>query len=162
MADLPNPRHWRVPRARLDGEIPTVLRFSNGQRIGANLQVVSVTGGLLSVSRPVVQGSQVKLMFLTGSGSVLGGAEMLQPVNEGLQPFRFVSLADDDQRRLGALVCERSNQTRTEPEWMEKLRATSHERYRPESWGYKIAGAVGLIMTGLATAACLLHFGWLK
>lgn len=162
MADLPDSRQWRVPRARLDGEIPTVLRFANGQRVGANLEVVSVTGGLLSLAQPVVQGSQVKLMFLTGAGSVLGGAEMLRPVNDGLQPFRFVSLADDDQKRLGALVCERASQTHSEPEWMEKLRATSHERYRPESWRYKIAGAVGLIMTGLVVAACLLHFGLLK
>ena len=29
---------------------------------------------------------------------------MLRPVTNGLQPFRFVSLAADDHRRLGALV----------------------------------------------------------
>ena len=67
----------RRPRAHLDGKNPIVLRFQDGQRMGANLQVISVTGGLLSLSKSVDQGSQVKLMFLTEAGSVLGGAEML-------------------------------------------------------------------------------------
>ncbi len=40
-------------------------------------------------------------MFLTGAGSVLGGAEMLRPVTNALQPFRFISLAAEDHRRLG-------------------------------------------------------------
>ena len=67
MGSLPQPSApWRVPRARLKEATPAVLRFPNGQRIEANLQVISLTGGLLSISQPVVQGSQVKLMFLTG------------------------------------------------------------------------------------------------
>jgi len=101
---------WRVPRAHLEGSNPTVLRFSNGRSVAANLQVISQTGGLLSVSQPMVQGSEVKMIFLTGTGAVLGGAEMLQPVNDSLQPFRFVSLAEDDQRRLGELVAQRSTE----------------------------------------------------
>src|SRR5713226_9087257 len=95
---------WRYPRAHLDGNNPIVLRFQNGQRIGANLQVISVTGGLLSLSKSVDQGSRVRLMFLTEAGSVLVGAEMLPPVSERLQPFRFISLPADDQRRVGALI----------------------------------------------------------
>src|SRR6266567_3663484 len=66
---------WRCPRAHLDGNNPIVLRFPNGQRIGANLQVISVTGGLLSLSKSVDQGSRVRLMFLTEAGSVLGAAQ---------------------------------------------------------------------------------------
>src|SRR5271157_4222841 len=115
---------WRVPRAHLEGQNPAVLRFANGQTAGANLQVISFTGGLLSLSQPIVQGSQVKLIFLTGAGAVLGGAEMLRPVTNGLQPFRFVSLAADDHRRLGALIW-RSSQNKSEQDWIEKLRAAS-------------------------------------
>ena len=116
---------WRWPRAHLDGNNPIVLRFPNGQRTCADLRVISLTGGLLSLSQPVVQGSQVKLMFLTGSGSVLGGAEMLRPVTNALQPFRFVSLTADDNRRLGTLIRERSPQNKSEEVWIEKLRAAS-------------------------------------
>lgn len=153
---------WRVPRAHLEDNTPAVLRFPNGQRIGANLQVISLTGGLLSVSQPVVQGSRVKLMFLTGAGSVFGGAEMLCPITNALQPFRFVSLAADDHRRLGALVWERSSQNKFEQVWIEKLRAKSAQHDEARPWRFKLAGALGVLTVALATAAYLLHFGLLK
>lgn len=164
MASLPqNTRSpWRVPRAYLAGVTPTVLRFPNGQSIGANLNVISLTGGLLSLPEPVVQGSRVRLMFLTGAGSVLGGAEMLRPVSQTSQPFRFVSLAPDDQQRLGALVQEQSSQNKDEQAWIEKLRAASAHRDESQFSRFKLARAVGLLMFGLATAACLLRLGVLK
>lgn len=163
MSSLPQPSsQWRVPRANLDGNTPAVLRFPDGQRTSANLQVISLTGGLLSVPQPMDQGSRVKVMFLTGEGSVLGGAEMLHPVSNELQPFRFVSLAADDQQRLKTLIWQQSNQNKSEDEWIEKLRAASANREEPRPWRFKLAGAVGLLTAGLATAACLLHFGILK
>jgi len=163
MDSLPQSRQpWRVPRAHLEGNTPTVLRFPNGQRVGANLQVISLTGGLLSLSQPVVQGSRVKLMFLTGAGSVLGGAEMLRPVTNALQPFRFVSLAVDDHRRLGTLIWERSSQNKFEQDWIEKLRAASEQHEEARPWRFKLEGAVGLVTIGVATAAYLMHFGLLK
>ena len=163
MVNLPQSRPpCRFPRAHLEGQNPAVLRFANGQTTGANLQVISVTGGLLSLSQPVVQGSQVKLIFLTGAGAVLGGAEMLRPVTTGLQPFRFVSLAADDHRRLGALVGQRSSQNKSELAWIEKLRAASAQQSAPRRWWFKVAEVVGMLMIGLATAAYLLHFGLLK
>jgi len=153
---------WRVPRARLEEATPAVLRFPNGQRIGANLQVISLTGGLLSLAQPVLQGSRVKLMFLTGAGSVLGGAEMLRPVAEALQPFRFVSLAADDHRRLGALIWERSNQNTFEQAWIEKLRAASGRHNETRSGRFRLAGTAGLLALGLAATAYLLAPGLLK
>jgi hypothetical protein len=163
MSSLPqSPSQWRVPRAQLDGSTPAVLRFPDGQRTSANLQVVSLTGGLLSLPQPVDQGSQVKVMFLTGEGSVLGGAEMLRPVGDALQPFRFLSIATDDQRRLKTLIWQHSNQNKSEEEWIAKLRAASANREEPRPWRLKVAGAVGLLTAGLATAAYLLHFGILR
>jgi len=152
---------WRYPRAHLNGNNPIVLRFANGQLIGANLQVISVTGGLLSLPKSVDQGSRVGLMFLTEAGSVLGGAEMLPPVSDRLQPFRFISLPADDQRRVGALIGERS-QNKSELAWMEKLRAASAQPSESAFWRFKVAGVIGMLMIGLATAAYLLHFGLLK
>ncbi len=160
MSSSPQTRpQWRYPRARLEGPNPAVLRFENGQTAGANLQVISVTGGLLSLPQPVVKGSQVRLIFLTGGGVVLGGAEMLPPVAGGLQPFRFVSLEADDQRRLGALVEERSARNKSEQEWMEKLRAASARQSEPRHRWFKAAELAGLLMIGLATAAYLMHVG---
>ena len=163
MVTLPQSRPpWRFPRARLEGRNPAVLRFADGQTTGANLRVISVTGGLLSLSEPVVQGSQVKLIFLTGAGAVLGGAEMLPPVSNGLQPFRFVSLADDDHRRLEALIGQRSSQNELEPAWMEKLRAASTQQSVSRRWRFKVAEVVGMLTLGLATAAYLVQCGLLK
>jgi hypothetical protein len=148
---------WRVPRAHLDGNNPIVLRFPNGKTAGAKLKVISLTGGLLSLSQPVVQGSHVKLIFLSGSGAVLGGAEMLCPVSDRLQPFRFISLAADDQRRVGALIAE-SSQDKTEQAWIEKLRAASAQQSEPRQGWFKVAEVVGLLTIGFAIAAYLLHF----
>jgi hypothetical protein len=40
---------------------------------------------------------------------------MLPPVANDLQPFRFVSLATEDQQRLDALVAQRSDSTKPAP-----------------------------------------------
>jgi hypothetical protein len=153
---------WRVPRAYLDGDTPAVLRLANGERIPANLRIISLTGGLLSVSQPVVQGSRAKLMFLTGAGSVLGGAEMLCPITNALQPFRFLSIAADDQHRLGGLIWERLGQNKFEQGWIEKLRAASAQQNEVRPWRFKLAQAFALLTLGLATAAYFLHPGLLN
>jgi hypothetical protein len=51
-------------------------------------------------------------MFLTGSGSVLGVAEMLNPITWSLQPFKFVKLYDDDEIRLQAAIQSSLDRTR--------------------------------------------------
>jgi len=43
-------------------------------------------------------------MCLIRTGLVFGAAEILPPVSWSLQPFRFVALHDDDQRRLKAAI----------------------------------------------------------
>lgn len=163
MAGLPQPLlPWRVPRVHLEGSTPAVLRFPTGQRVGANLRVISYTGGLLAIPQPLIQGSRVKVMFLTGGGTVFGGAEMLCPINDALQPFRFVSLAADDHRRLGALIWEQSSQNRFEQVWIEKLRAASAQQYPVRHARFTVAGACTLVTLGLAAAAYLLQAGLLK
>jgi len=158
----------RPPRARLEEIIPAVLRLQDGRRVPSQLQVVSSTGGLLSISHPVVQGSQVKLMFLTGSGSVLGSAEMLSPVSTTLQPFRFVSLAQNDQKRLGSIIqssipqssspqsCPQNN---AEDLWIEKLRAASPLVSQPSRCHFlkRTMKAAGFITLGLAGVMYLFH-----
>lgn len=105
MSSFPQPHaKQRAPRAHLGSITSAVLRLSDGRCVPGKLQVISVTGGLLCLPRPVEQGARAKLMFLTRSGSVLGVAEMLRPVALDLQPFRFVTLCDDDQDRLQAAI----------------------------------------------------------
>ena len=148
----------RSPRLHLDGGTPAVVRFPDGERISGSLEIVSLSGGLLALDSPLAQGSQVKLMFVTGAGSVLAGAEMLAPVDRSHQPFRFVSLARQDRNRLESIIPVSVYQDIVEPDWMKKLRAASEERYVPRkqrrlNW---TVGAVGLITLALMVAAIFL------
>ena len=153
----------RVPRLRFENSTPAVLRFHDGQRISGELQVVSLTGGLLSLPTPLTQGSRVKVMFVTDAGSVLGGVEMLSPVSSTQQPFRFVSLAVQDRRRLESIIPVSVYHDITEPDWMKKLRAVSEDRYAPPPSRVKLAVvAVGLMALGLAGATFFLHVPLLK
>jgi hypothetical protein len=158
----------RAPRINLADFTPAVLRFQDGQRASGKLQVLSVNGGLLSLPSPVDRGSQVKVMFLTHSGPVLGAAEMLSPLTSTQQPFRFVSLPVDDRRRLGAAIqstlnLNTANQDAAEQKWMEKLRAASNRDSQPRRRLLKFAaGAVALGMLGLGCALYLIQVHALK
>jgi hypothetical protein len=114
MPYLPHAARQRPERARFAELIPVVLRFPDGKRASGNLQVVSITGGLLSVPRPLTPGVPAKLMFLTRAGSVLGVAELLSPLSWDQQPFRFVSLHHDDETRLQAAIQSSQEQNRRE------------------------------------------------
>lgn len=127
--DQSQPRR-RAERVRFEEATPVVLRFPDGRRSSGQLQVISVTGGLLSLSPPVQQGSLVKLMFLARTGSVLGSVQMLSPVAWDRQPFRFVAIHEDDQSRLHAAIqmsleqSRRDNEQRSrEREHLEKFTA---------------------------------------
>lgn len=102
----PPPRHatMRAPRTSFSETTPAVLRSSTSHRVRGKLLVISLTGGLLWVSKPLNLGSCAKLIFLTGKGSVLGGVEMLRPLSWTIQPFRFVKLYEDDEIRLQAAI----------------------------------------------------------
>jgi hypothetical protein len=158
----------RAPRVYLADLTPAVLRFHDGQRASAHLQVLSVNGGLLSVPGPIDQGSQVKLMFLTRTGAVLGAAEMLTPVTSTQQPFRFVALPVDDRRRLGAAIQSSLNkdtakQEAEEQRWMEKLREASSCDYRPRRRYLRFAaGALALGTLGLGGVFYILQLHPLK
>jgi hypothetical protein len=156
----------RAPRINLADFTPAVLRFQDGQRASGKLQVLSVNGGLLSLPSPIDQGSQVKLMFLTHAGTVLGAAEMLSPLTSTQQPFRFVSLPVDDRRRLGAAIQSSLNLNSAdaaEQQWMEKLRAASSSENRPRGRLFKVAaGALALGILGLGCAFYLFQLHLLK
>jgi hypothetical protein len=148
----------------LQNNAPAVLRFEGGRSISGELQVVSLTGGLLSLPRPLAQGSQVKLMFLIGPGSVLAGAELLSPLGNSLQPFRFISLGQKDRRKLEAIIPLSVYDDITEPVWMRKLRVASDQRYEPpRRWRFRLAALAAVLITlGLVSAMYLRHVQLLK
>lgn len=81
-----------------------MIRLQGGDSVIGNLEVISSTGGLLRLSKPLILGTRIKVMFLTESGPVLGAAEMLSAISWTHQPFRFVALTYGDQRRLQAVT----------------------------------------------------------
>jgi len=123
----------RAPRIRTTERTPAVLRFQSGDCVTGRLEVFSSTGGLLCLSKPLIRGTRIKVMFLTQTGPVMGSAEMLTPVSWTEQPFRFVALASGDQRRLQAITgCSpklempipepTSRPLEVEPDWIDKYR----------------------------------------
>jgi hypothetical protein len=97
------------------------------------LEVISSTGGLLRLSKPLIRGTRIKVMFVTQGGPVLGAAEMLTPISWTEQPFRFVALAHSDQQRLQAITgcslkpkipkpVQLDHEVDTEHQWIDKYR----------------------------------------
>jgi hypothetical protein len=121
----------RAQRLNLSDVTPAVLRFEDGHRTQGQLEVISLTGGILSLPKPVVRQSRVKLMFVTPTGPVLGTAEMLKPVSWTQQPFRFVGLEKDDQRRLQDSIQSSFGQVSKDQEWIDKYRAALEHQSPP-------------------------------
>jgi hypothetical protein len=94
----------RATRVQLGESVLAAIQLEDGRRTRAKLKTISATGGLLRLSQQLGQGDFVEVAFHTESGPVHGMAEILSPMQkttEGvLQPFRFVALEDDDNRRL--------------------------------------------------------------
>jgi hypothetical protein len=105
MTHFPQPHSSRrAARVQLGDSVLAAIRLEDGRRTKAKLQTISTTGGLLQLPRSLGNGSFVELAFQTQSGPVHGMAEILTPARKTtdgvLQPFRFVALEDDDNRRL--------------------------------------------------------------
>lgn len=95
-------RNPRAARIRPAEYTPAVLRIEDGSCTQATLEMYSLTGGLLSLQKPLDKGSRARVLFLTQTGPVLGMAEMLRPLSWTEQPFRFLTMHEEDQRKLRA------------------------------------------------------------
>jgi hypothetical protein len=105
MTHFPQPHpSRRAARVQLGESVLAAIRLEDGRHAKAQLQTISVTGGLLQLPRSLGQGDFVEVAFQTESGPVRAMAEILSPMRKTkdgvLQPFRFVALEDDDHRRL--------------------------------------------------------------
>jgi hypothetical protein len=115
----------RAARLHLADPTSAAVRFQDGSCVPARLQVLSVTGGLLRVPRPlpVDRGADVKVMFLIRTGLVAGAAQMLHALCWNLQPFRFVELPTEEKRKLEAVVRQAPDVDRAEHSRIELGRA---------------------------------------
>ena len=109
MTHFPQPHpQRRATRVHLGGSIAALVMLEDGQRAKGKLQTISITGGLLRMTKALEQGDFVEVAFQTQSGPVRGMAEMLSPMRTAmdgaLQPFRFIALGDDDHRNLRMVV----------------------------------------------------------
>jgi hypothetical protein len=161
MTHLPHSQtNWRSPRVQLTDMMPAVLRLPDGHSHRGNLETLSLTGGLLSMSNMLDRGSRIKLMFLTQTGPVLGAAEMLSPVSTTRQPFRFLALAEGDQHKLRTVI--QSSLDHSEQAWIEKYRAAvAHRNPGPRNVFRVVVGSLTLL-TLLGSAMYLFNFHLLK
>lgn len=104
MTHFPQPNSAkRATRVRFGGSILVAIR-SESRTARAKLQLLSTTGGLFVLAKPLEAGDFVQVTFQTSQGAVRGMAEILQPTRKStlgcVQPFRFVALDDEDHAKL--------------------------------------------------------------
>ena len=155
----------RAPRLKLAEITPAVLRLQDGRRVQGRIEVVSLTGGLLHLSKALHRDFRVKLMFVTPSGPVSGTAEMLKPLSSSQQPFRFIGLDHEDQRRLRDSTHSPSSPAQNSPEserggsdddWIEKYRATLDQQHAPRGKFFRtLLAAVTVAVLCLGSAIYL-------
>jgi hypothetical protein len=105
MTHFPQPNSAkRATRVKFGGSILVAIRSEASGAARAKLQLLSTTGGLFVLAKPLEAGDFVQVTFQTSQGAVRGMAEILQPTRKStfgcLQPFRFVALDDEDHARL--------------------------------------------------------------
>jgi hypothetical protein len=131
--------------------------------VAGNLQVISVAGGMLHLSRPLDTNTRASLMFLSDGGPVLGKAEMLSPLSSTQQPFRFVALDRNYLRNLQRGIQSRLNHSSDEDRWIAKYRSAMIHRAPSRRGALKVVfGSVAFGILVLISAACFFHFGLLK
>lgn len=93
----------RAPRVKLSGTVLLLARLENGRQFRGKLHLLSVTGGLVHLEKPIDEGIRVEVLFHIGDSTVRTCARMLFPMwaTQGfLQPFEFKDLAERERSRL--------------------------------------------------------------
>jgi hypothetical protein len=105
MTYFPQPNSTkRATRVKFAGSVLVEIRSESTGTARAKLHLLSATGGLIVLAKPLVSGDFVQVTLATSQGVVRGMAEILHPTRKStsgcLQPFRFVALEDEDHTRL--------------------------------------------------------------
>jgi hypothetical protein len=102
-------RGTRAARVSLQGRISVALVLENGRQLSGKLHQLSVTGGLLEITKYLEERSKVELAIPLGGSLVRPGAEMLFPMWSAhgfLQPFRITRLWAQERQMLEAEIAE--------------------------------------------------------
>jgi len=90
-------------RVKLRGSLLVLVRLPNKRTIQGSFHQLSTTGGVIHFEKPLDEKLEVELIFHLKDTTVRSKAQMLFPMwaTQGwMQPFRFVSLVDDNRRVL--------------------------------------------------------------
>jgi len=90
-------------RVKLRGSLLVLVRLPNKRTIQGSFHQLSTTGGVIHFEKPLDEKLEVELIFHLKETTVRSKAQMLFPMwaTQGwMQPFRFVSLVDDNRRVL--------------------------------------------------------------
>ena len=93
----------RPPRVKLKGSVLVLICLPNRRQVRAALHLLSVTGGVIHLEKPVDEKVEVELIFHVERATIRAKAEMLFPMwaTQGwLQPFRFSELSDASRESL--------------------------------------------------------------
>ena len=124
--------------------------------MAGNLQIISVTGGLLHLSQPLDTNTRASLMFLTGGGPVIGKAELLSPLSRTQQAFRFIALDQNNQRNLQLGIQSHLSQKSDEEQWIAKYRSALTHKASPRREALKIV--LGSVAFGILVVLSAAHF----
>ena|SRR5579884_2420794 len=112
MSDLPQFNVIRNPRVKLQGSVLALVQLNDERMVRARLHQLSVSGGVLQVADALEESANVRIIFHVGSTTMRTEAQMLVPMwstRAYLQPFRFLSLAEEDRQRLGCDLAKLQN-----------------------------------------------------
>jgi hypothetical protein len=94
-------------RVKLRGSVLALVRLPNRRSIRASFQVLSTTGGIIHLEKPLDEKLEVEFIFHIQRSTIRCHAQMLFPMwaTQGwMQPFRFLDLSDDSRQSLDAAL----------------------------------------------------------
>jgi len=105
---FPQPhQNERALRGQFHSMAPAAFQFEDGRRGLGKLRAISLTGGLLRLSKPLLPGALIEVVFMFNGSPIQGIAELLTPASATLkcqQPFKFIMIDDDYYQRLRSLI----------------------------------------------------------
>jgi hypothetical protein len=103
-------------RVKLRGSVLVLLRLPNRRQVRSAFHMLSVTGGMVHLEKPLDEKIEVEMIFHLGSTTIRAKAVMLFPMwaTQGwLQPFQFADLTEATKESLAtnlrSFVAEMAN-----------------------------------------------------
>src|SRR5579864_4744164 len=93
----------RSVRVKLRGSVLVLLRLPNRRQVRSAFHMLSVTGGMVHLEKPLDEKIEVEMIFHLGNTTIRAKAVMLFPMwaTQGwLQPFRFTDLSEASKESL--------------------------------------------------------------